>query len=568
MAPGLSLEQDLSVPIPSEVFELSICESGVLRSVALDRELTSLGRSSTQDVVLQDARVSRRHAILVRTPGAYEVVDQGSTHGTFLNGSRVERAFLTSRDLLQLGSQHGPELWLRVRRAADSTDDTVAPRPGSSSSLTRFVTPSDASPPAERFQQLSFLINAARQLNESGGADDILRGLLTLTLQLTGVERGFVFLAGESGLRLGLGLRADGTALVEDETVSRRVLQKAVESRANFTISDTLAEQGAAEWTSLIRNDIRRIYCIPLHTRAASANARELLGVLYLDSRIGPGTLSEIDRNLLETLAAESAGILHNALLAEAEHTARQAREELVVAATIHTGLMSLALPKPAFAKLEAKTVPCLSIGGDFYDALVLDDMLYVTVADVSGKGVSAAIVAATLQGLIHAQMLARQPLPQIATIANQFLCARSVGKYATLVMLRLCADGRLEYLNCGHVQPVSVLDGAVRSLPEANLAVGLLPAAQYESSFCTLQRGERILVASDGITEAENEREEAFGDTRLFRIAPHCCVEEILAHVQQFQHPHTAADDCTLLELRFEGEPSSSLIDLVQGRV
>ena len=328
-----------------------------------------------------------------------------------------------------------------------------------------------------------------------------------------------------------------------------------------------MADESASEWTSLVANDIRRIYCIPLHTRGASPVTRELLGVLYLDSRIGPGSLSEIDQELLGTLAAESAGILHNALLAEAEHKARVAREELAIAASIHAGLMSLALPAPGFARLEAKTVPCLSIGGDFYDALVLDGCLYVTVADVSGKGVPAAIVAATLQGLIHAQMLARQPLEEIAAIANQFLCARSVGKYATLVMLRLSADGALEYLNCGHVPPLTVMGNAVSALAETNLAVGLIAGAKYESSFCTLRPGERVLVASDGITEAENERGVAFGDSRLFATAPSCGVEELLAHVRRFQSSATAADDCTLLELCYDGAPMLCEGDMLWSR-
>ena len=194
-APDPDREQDLSVRILHEVVELSVCEAGVMRVIALNQELTSIGRSSTQDVVISDARISRRHATIVRKPGAYEVIDQGSTHGTFVNGVRVERAILTPRDLLQLGSQHGPELWLRVRQATDddSTPESQASLP--SAALTGLLTPAEELRPAERMQQLSFLISAARQLNESGGTDEILHGLLQLTLQLTGAERGFVFLA-------------------------------------------------------------------------------------------------------------------------------------------------------------------------------------------------------------------------------------------------------------------------------------------------------------------------------------------------------------------------------------
>src|SRR5262249_41949570 len=162
----------------------------------------------------------------------------------------------------------------------------------------------------------------------------------------------------------------------------------------------------------------------------------------------------EVDHQLLDTIATEAAALLHNALLAEAEFKARQVREELAVAAKIQNGLMSIALPVLPYAELQARSVPCLEIGGDVYTAPALDDCLCAGIADVSGKGVSAAIVAATMQGIIHAQMIARQSLPEIAAQLNQFLYMRQVGKYATLVLFRLYKDGRVEYLNCGHVEP------------------------------------------------------------------------------------------------------------------
>src|SRR5208282_3629680 len=148
------------------------------------------------------------------------------------------------------------------------------------------------------------------------------------------------------------------------------------------------------------------------------------------------------DDLILDTIAAEAAGLLQNALLAEAEQKARQAREELAVAARIHSGLMSMVLPVLSYATLDAKSVPCLAIGGDFYDAVVLEDCICVSLVDVSGKGVAAAIVAATLQGIIHSQLAARQGLPEIAATVNQFLCERNVGKYATMVIVKLFPDG------------------------------------------------------------------------------------------------------------------------------
>jgi serine phosphatase RsbU (regulator of sigma subunit) len=279
-----------------------------------------------------------------------------------------------------------------------------------------------------------------------------------------------------------------------------------------------------------------------------------LLGLLYLDSQIGPGYLSEVDHQLLDTLATEAAALLHNALLAEAENEARRAREELAVAAKIQSGLMSITLPVLPWATLQAKMIPCLEVGGDFFNAVALDDCLCVGIADVSGKGVAAAIVAATIQGIIHAQLLSRQSLPEIASQLNQFLVGRSVGKYATLVLLKLYKDGRVEYLNCGHIAPVLVRADLRQRLCESNTVVGLLPDVTYCSGHFTLEPGDRLLLVTDGLVEAENEAGEMLGDEGLDRIAHLPDIEDILEHVAKFQAHNHAQDDCTALQVQYLG--------------
>jgi sigma-B regulation protein RsbU (phosphoserine phosphatase) len=127
---------------------------------------------------------------------------------------------------------------------------------------------------------------------------------------------------------------------------------------------------------------------------------------------------------------------------------------------------MPAALPSTSYAALQARMVPCREIGGDFYDAVVLEDCLGVAIVDVSGKGVPASIVAATLQGIIHAQMLTRQSLA-----GNRWPSSIAFSARATWVntrpwsLLKLYPDGRVEYVNCGHVQPLLISDAGVRPL-------------------------------------------------------------------------------------------------------
>jgi phosphoserine phosphatase RsbU/P len=525
-------------------------------SVDLDRDTTSIGRSPNQDIVLTDPCVSRHHALIVKEGDTYTVVDQNSTHGTFLNATRIERANLESNDVLQMGSLKSPQLRFHRKQNNQSTSSLLSsPVNDLLSSLSELKLPaSELRPAAQEMEKLNWLLRAARQLNEGGAIEDILSAFLNLTLQLTGLERGFVFLQQEGEVKLAQGLSADGRTLEEDSTISRRAINKAIESESEFSISDTLADHNASGWSSIMANSIRSICCIPLRKRASAKEPDRLLGLLYLDSQIGLKDLTRLDHQLLDTVAAEAATLLHNALLADAEYKARQAREELAVAAKIHSGLMSMTLPSLPYAEIHARSVPCLAIGGDFYDAVALENCVCVAVADVSGKGVSAAIVAATLQGIIHSQFLAGQSLPEIAAVVNHFLCTRNVGKYATMVLLKLFPDGSVEYANCGHIQPLAVRDTQIRRLEEANLVVGLIAGATYTSTRSTLQPGEWLLLASDGITEAEDSAGNQFGDSGLNAIAHYENIDAIIDEVKNFEAPNPAQDDCTLLKIRYTG--------------
>jgi serine phosphatase RsbU (regulator of sigma subunit) len=499
---------------------------------------------------MHDPSVSRSHAVILREDSDYAVVDQQSTHGTFVNGARIHRAALKSGDLLQLGSLNARGL--RFQTEGAPTHLHRSSMSNLLSSLSELRTPGEPRRPAHELEQLNWLLRAARQLREGEAIDDIVLGLLQLTLELTGLARGFVFLLNNGEMRLARGLSADGAIVEEDSTVSRKAMRNAIQSGSRFSVSDTQKDGMALDWPSVMENGIRSIYCIPLRKPASARKPGQLLGLLYLDSQIGAGTLTEVDHRLLETIATEAAALVDHALLADEELKARQAREELAVAASIHRGLMSIAMPELSYAEIRAKTVPCLAIGGDFYDAVALDDCLCVAIADVSGKGVSAAIVAATLQGIIHSQFLAEQSLPEIARQLNHFLCARNVGKYATMLLLKLFPNGELEYMNCGHVQPLAILGTEIRSLEESNLVVGLIPDATYTSSACVLRAGERILLPTDGLTEAEDSNGLAFGESGLVACAPYQNVDEILEEVFRFSAPNPARDDCTLLEIKY----------------
>jgi serine phosphatase RsbU (regulator of sigma subunit) len=120
---------------------------------------------------------------------------------------------------------------------------------------------------------------------------------------------------------------------------------------------------------------------------------------------------------------------------------------------------------------------------------------------------------------------------------------------------MKLFPDGALEWVNCGHIQPLLIGPGSITCLEDSNLMVGLIPDATYTSATTRLQPGNSILLATDGIPEAENSCEEQFGTDRFLACAASANIPEIFQRVKDFQDHHPSQDDCTLLQLRYLAE-------------
>jgi serine phosphatase RsbU (regulator of sigma subunit) len=263
-----------------------------------------------------------------------------------------------------------------------------------------------------------------------------------------------------------------------------------------------------------------------------------------------------VGHEILHVIATEAASLIENARLVQAEEESRRYQQELAIAASIQQRLMQVKIPEVPFARLRGKNLPCKEIGGDFYDAVNTKEGLAVVLADVSGKGVSAALLASTLQGMIYSHLSTGMPLLQVVEAVNRFFTEKLVGeKYATVLLARLRRDGDLEYVNCGHVPPLLICRGEAIRPPHGNVPVGLLSDARYESSRCQLNPGDSFIMVTDGVTEAENAMGEFFEDSRLEAVASKDpTFEGILSAVAAFCGGTPLGDDCTVVELHYKG--------------
>jgi serine phosphatase RsbU (regulator of sigma subunit) len=531
----------------THAFWLQLSYNGKDTRIAAQTPFT-IGRSPQMNLVLPYPYISRHHAEVLFDPASQrlELVCVGSD--CFVNGAKVSRQAISTGDEIRLGFLQGPMLSIVETGSSPSLKTTLDHLKEPSSS--------DAD-----LTKLSWFVEAARRLNNVGAVEEILGALIDTTLDLTRVERGYVFLRNEAGeLALAVGRNQRGDMLTESATLSHTAIRQAIDSGSDFIVTDTLSAEAVEPTHSVLSQNIRAIICIPLRKRSQEQEAGEsrVLGVLYLDSHQQRSRLTRLDSELLRTIATEATVLVENATLAQAEVAARRYREELLIASEIQQGLMSVRIPDLSYAKVDAHSIPCKGIGGDFYDVLCHNDDLYVVVADISGKGVSAAVLGSTLQGLIHGQVLSGLLLTDIALFANQYICNKNIRKYATLFLLKLTPAGVVEYVNCGHVQPLlqgmsDGQSGEVTSPTSSNLPVGLFLDATYSAETLQLKPGQRMFVLTDGITEAEDPAGQCFADGQLqTSIGDGAALGEIFSELKAFTAGAELEDDCTLVEVRY----------------
>jgi serine phosphatase RsbU (regulator of sigma subunit) len=554
MASSVTHESDFEVG--SSLFpKLLLVQGGEQRTFRVDHTPFTVGRKVDKDLVIADPRVSRDHAMIVSENGQFVVIDQSSKHGTFVNGERVERKNLERNDRLEFG----------VR---DVVYAVFNPHQGASNTAREFLSQISGiqiSTDTSDLEKLTLFLDAARRLNTTGVLDEILVTLLDLSLKLTGGERGYVFLKNAIGdLRLAAARNSKAETLLDDKTISHSILEDAISSNSEFLITDTSRSLDLSGRHSVVAFDLRTVICVPLRkpqvhaTRDASTPQAtgDVMGALYVDSRFASRDISGVGSDILHVIATEAASLIENARLVQAEEAARRYQQELSIAASIQQKLMAVTIPEVPFARLNGRNLPCKEIGGDFFDAVNTDNGLTVVLADVSGKGVSAALLASTLQGMIYSQLSAGMKLTDIVAAVNRYFTHKEIGeKYATLVIARLQRDGELEYVNCGHVPPLLVCNGEIIRPAHGNLPVGLLSDASYESDRVQLHPGDRLVLVTDGVTEAENAAGDFFDNHRLEEVAAHAAgLEEILAAVSVFCAGTPLSDDCTVVDLVYTG--------------
>jgi sigma-B regulation protein RsbU (phosphoserine phosphatase) len=261
-------------------------------------------------------------------------------------------------------------------------------------------------------------------------------------------------------------------------------------------------------------------------------------------------------------LALEGSTVIENARLFRVAREQERLKHELFLARNIQEGLLPRELPQSDYFQVLSVTTPTEEVGGDYYDVVELPDgRCGFALADVSGKGLPAALMAASLQGAFGAVATGAPELGELFHRVNDYLCDRTPPEmFATLLYGVLDRQGGFEYVNAGHIAPLIVrAAGGVDHLESSNFPVGLFPHVEFVVDRAQLSPGDLIVTTSDGVTEARDTLGGLFGDARLLTILQACSgqtVEEvgrrILASIREYVGTAPQSDDLTVTIVRF----------------
>ncbi|HEV2205905.1 MAG TPA: SpoIIE family protein phosphatase [Candidatus Acidoferrales bacterium] len=536
--------------------------NGTRREMQITAFPFRIGRQAENELTLRDSRISRQQAQITADDGRFVIEDMGSRHGTFVNGERVLRQELKPKDRIDFGMQDSYKL---IYIGDSATIEEL---------VEKVEAPAPTEPGSRELYHLGVLLEVARTLGTGLSLEDVLSSVVDAAIQVTRTERGVLLLANPAGeLQTVVARDAQRNTLQADQLqVSQSVLKRVATTRRELVVSDTGAETAVSAQESVARLELHTIVAIPIdklptiETLDATISTRqgELLGVLYLDSHTSSTAFTDLDRQVLHTLAREAATVVENARLFAAARAKARLDHEIEIASQIQRHLLPKTLPNLPSVAVAGSTLACHSVGGDCFDVIELGGGRHgFFVGDVAGKGISAALLATLLQGVFFTTAAMDISLPGVFSRVNTYLCERSAEeRYATVFYGVLDKMGRFEYVNAGHVPPILLRkSGALEALGSGNFPVGMFAEAEYESARVILDPGDALVIYTDGVSEATNTRNELFEESRLRQTIDSFAGQDVnqLAQgirdaVKAFTQGAAQSDDITVLAIQYKG--------------
>jgi serine phosphatase RsbU (regulator of sigma subunit) len=385
-------------------------------------------------------------------------------------------------------------------------------------------------------------------------------------MKVTGAERGFLLLYDEANnlqQKVAQGIEDDISKQAfsyENYKISLNMVQECENAGTGLFI----AEDSAAypQVTGELKEcQVRQAMCIPLTARDKA------LGIIYLDNRLAGGTFGEEELELMKSFAVQASISVENAYLVSNLVEQERLKQEMELGRQIQLALLPQEVPQIKGFAIGGSMQPAKEIGGDYFDYITFDgdpNRLGIVVADVTGKGVDAGMVMGMTKSTIHTLTEQNMTTRDLVITLNKQLCGLlNRQKFITLVYAEYSAeDGKFTWSGAGHEHVIVVRqkqegEHEVEVIMTGGVILGVFEKVDDEISqkSVTLNKGDKIILYTDGVTEARNEAEEFFTLERLVETvkqAPPLSAQDLLSHInekiQQFVGDTPQWDDITIV--------------------
>ncbi len=500
---------------------------------SLDGETTVLGRHPDCDVVLEVGAVSRQHAHIVRVDDDYYVEDLDSRNGTFLNDQLTEgRVLLSENDRLRICDiefvfHHGsPDSVVAVHGQEETIDGALLiddEKPPSGSTIMSKVdvssTRSGLLLSANAEVKLKAVLEISQNLGRAVGLSEVLPKVLDSLFSIfVQADRGFVVLKDPStGNLVPKAVKQRREDSAGQIRISRTIVNGVMESGEAILSADAATDDRFDMAESIVDFQIHSMMCAPLIDSSG-----RVLGIIQIDTMDQRQRFNHEDLEVLASVACQAAISVENAQLHDIAVQRESLRRELALAHRVQQGFLPAAPPKLEAYEFFQYYEPAKELGGDYFDYIPMPGgRLAIALADVSGKGISAALLMAKLSSEARYCLVSEPtPLDAVRRLNGIFSESRWQDRFVTMVLTVLDPSRhQATIVNAGHMPPLlRHCSGSVEATGQSagGLPLGVDIGGDYEQTMISLEPGDSLIMYTDGIPDAMNAANDFYGSKRL----------------------------------------------------
>lgn len=571
------------------------CDGMPPRSVPLREAVVTLGRSVDNVLEVPDPNMSRRHCVIERR-GDHDFIltDCNSSNGTRVNGERILSHELKDGDRIEVGSTV-LQFSLEDEASGEPSDLPGKPKspiiaaleassgsdkhrlPGAAAkvtaaSVTKRVTSRPPLQPtslkqsqpevavlAHERDDLRKLLEINKRLNQQHDLRKLLETIIDSAIELMAAERGFLILVHETEMKVEIARNMSREALDvrTSNLVSTQICKEVIDTGKSVLTTNAAADARYGRYSSVVGLNLRSILCVPFKIKD------QVLGTVYLDNA-NVGAFSERDADLLSAFSDQAAVAIENARLIRQVKKKERMEQELKIASDIQKKLLPRRTPRVPGLDLYGWMHPAKQVGGDYYDFITVPGGLLVCIGDVSGKGVPAGLVMASARSALRSLAERVRSTREIVIALNRLL-ADDLDRemFLSLLLMRYDSEqGVISYTGAGHEHIIvyRAEENQVETRKTGGIVLGLTNDIEehVKEEQLRLDVGDALVLYTDGVTEAVDEKNEQYQLDRLTAAVKDCCekapremLHAILSDVLRWKGKAQQRDDITLVTAR-----------------